>query len=512
MFERREKSERRGAAFEYTAGAGLGAALIGALAGLSVFENGRNRSDSPNTPAAVADAEPSLDRKELREIAKEAYLWGWPLVYVHQIRVALGRVPFPAIIGGVPVAPINRLSMLTNLINPGAAAVPCANQDVIYGFGMFDLQVEPVVLQVPDFGKRFWLYQLGDQRTDAFAEVGCMYGTTPGCYLVVGPEWDHPIPDGIKGIFRCPTRYGYCLPRVYFENSESDRAAALPAVNQIMAYPLSEFTASMQTRDWSKPRWIPNIANHGSRTRNVSPDTFFDALPKVLEEVPPLPGEEAMYARFKRLVRDARRDPLLAKELGAVASEIDKEVIAPLFQFRNVGDKLPGNWTTVRNGGAFGSDYTTRTAVAKSNVFVNRHAETKYFYLDLDAQGTRLQGSGEYEITFNSSALPPAKGFWSLTVYDDKHILPEGTGGRVSLGSRDRSLVFNPDGSLTISIGHDGGAKGLGSNIKGSPTKNRLSAPAGDFSLYLRIYWPERGALDGTWTPPAAERRGAPSQ
>jgi hypothetical protein len=498
--------------FEYTAGAGLGAALIGALASLTVFERERDHPDSPNPTGAVTDAERSTERRELREIAKEAYVWGWPLVYVHQIRVALQRVPFPALIGGVPVAPINRLSMLTNLIKPGAAAVPCANQDVIYGFGMFDLQDEPVVLQVPDFGKRFWLYQLGDQRTDAFAEVGCMYGTAPGCYLVVGPEWDRPIPEGIKGIFRCPTRYGYCLPRVYFENSESDRAAALPAVKQIMAYPLSEFTASMQTRDWSRPRWIPDIGNRGSRTRNVSPDTFFESLSKVLEEVPPLQGEEAMYTRFRQLLQDARRDPRLGRDLEAVASEIDQEVIAPLFQFRNVGQKLPGNWTTVLNGGAFGLDYTTRTAVAKSNVFVNRHAETKYFYLDLDAQGTRLHGSREYEITFDSSALPPAKGFWSLTVYDDKHVLPEGTGGRVSLGSRDRSLVFNPDGSLTISIGHDGGTKGSGKNIKASSTRNRLSAPAGDLSLYLRIYWPERRALDGTWTPPAAERRDTPSQ
>jgi len=97
------------------------------------------------------------------------------------------------------------------------------NQDVIYGFGMFDLAEAAVVVQVPDFGGRFWLYQLGDQRTDSFAEVGSIYGTLPGSYLVVGPDWRGDVPPGIANVFRCPTRYGYCLPRVFFTDSAADR-------------------------------------------------------------------------------------------------------------------------------------------------------------------------------------------------------------------------------------------------------------------------------------------------
>ena len=50
----------------------------------------------------------------------------------------------------MPVAPLNRLSMLTDRISPKTARVPCPNQDVIYGFGMFDLAADAVVVQVPD--------------------------------------------------------------------------------------------------------------------------------------------------------------------------------------------------------------------------------------------------------------------------------------------------------------------------------------------------------------------------
>ena len=135
-------------------------------------------------------------------------------------------MPAPGRCGGIPVAPVNRLAMLTDIIRPRTTVVPCANQDVIYGFGMFDLAADAVVIQIPDFGARFWLYQLGDHRTDAFARVGRMHGTQPGCYLVVGPDWRGTIPAGIAGVFRCPTRYGYCLPRVHVNGTEEDRQAA----------------------------------------------------------------------------------------------------------------------------------------------------------------------------------------------------------------------------------------------------------------------------------------------
>jgi hypothetical protein len=32
---------------------------------------------------------------------------------------------------------------------------------------------------------------------------------------------------------------------------------------------------------------------------------------------------------------------------------------------------------------------------------------------------------------------------------------------------------------------------------------NWLPAPKGDFSLYIRSYWPEAAVTEGKWTPPA---------
>jgi len=186
----------------------------------------------------------------IRAVAREAYVWGWPLAYVHQCRTRIAMISSPGRSGGLPVAPLNELAMLTDRITPRTGFVPCPNRDVLYGFGVFDLAATPVVIQIPDFGDRFWLYQLGDQRTDGFADLGSMHGTRPGCYLVVGPGWAAAVPPGIIGVLRSPTRHAYCIPRIFFTSADGDREAAVAAAAGVLAYPLGEFTGRPQMRDW----------------------------------------------------------------------------------------------------------------------------------------------------------------------------------------------------------------------------------------------------------------------
>ena len=52
--------------------------------------------------------------------------------------------------------------------------------------------------------------------------------------------------------------------------------------------------------DWRKLPKLPSPADDGEvgETRWVFPDKFFDELPLVLEDAPPLPGEEARYAQI----------------------------------------------------------------------------------------------------------------------------------------------------------------------------------------------------------------------
>ena len=369
----------------------------------------------PRGPAPGSRLSPEF----VREIGRFAYLWGWPLVNVFNRYTSFKRLWRPLLIGGIaPVAPINHLAMLHDYIGSKQRYITCPSQDLVYGFGIFDLGREPVVVQVPDFGKRYWVYQATDLRTDGFAEIGAMYGTKPGFYLLVGPDWNDHKPENITAVFRSSTNIGTIVPRVFQEDGKADNAALQPLIREILADPLSEFDGTVKTKDWSDLPRFPWIKLGDEEWKWVDPATFFDG----------------------------------------------------------------------------GTDFYTRTAIAKSNIFINRPRETRYFYQDLDNRGERLTGASRYTVTFD--ALPPvdAKGFWSITLYNQHHFFAPNELDRFSLGTKSKGLRFEADGSLVIHVQKD--------RPDDDKVANWLPAPADAFSLYIRAYWPLDALNEGGWTPP----------
>jgi hypothetical protein len=434
-----------------------------------------------------------------RLVARDAFLWTWPMVNVYSRRLAFKGLPGPGLMGGfLPVAPSNRLAMLTDYVEPQERAVACPNQDVVYGLGILALDESPVVIQVPDFKGRFWVYQIVDLRTDSFADVGAMYGTKPGFYLLAAAGWNETLPAGITGVFRSPTKTGVVIPRVFQDDTPEDKRAVQEAIAGVDLYPLAEYDGTAKRRDWKA---LPNFAAQAqgdTETKWVDPERIFEELPAVLKDAPPLPGEEALYAEVMAVLEAATRDPSLMRAMIDEARRAEVELIAPMFEFRNWGIQLPHHWSTIDNGAAAGTDYFTRTAVAKSNIFVNKANETKYFYQDLDAKGARLNGSKRYTVTFPKDGLPPVKGFWSLTLYDRHHFFHPNELNRYSLGTKNRALRANPDGSLTLYVQSE--------PPEAEWRDNWLPAPQGeDFCLYERSYWPDEKITSGRWTPPPVQ-------
>jgi hypothetical protein len=437
-----------------------------------------------------------------RMVMRNAFFWAWPMINIYNKRLAFAQLPEAGRIGGVlPAAPLNRLSMLTDYIEPSERWVACPNQDVVYGGGGLALDLSPAVFQVPDFGNRFWVYQAVDLRTDSFVDLGQMYGTTPGFYLMVGPTWKGETPKGITRVFRSSTNSGVVGPRVFQDDTVGDRQAVQDLVSQIDMYPLAEYDGKMKRRDWHKTPSFPGGGGDGKEeVRWVFPDKFLDQLPLVLRDAPPLPGEEARYAEMLAVVAAAGEDPALKGAIADEAAKTDKEVVGPLLQFRNFGVVLPHHWTVVRNGAAFGTDYFSRTAVGKSNILVNKPNEATYFYQDLDDAGGRLNSANRYKVTFLKDQTPPVDGFWSLTLYDEHHFFVPNELRRYSLGTKNKTLKTSPDGSLTIYVQAEPPPE--------AQRDNWLPASKGgaDFSLFLRAYWPRTPVLDGSWSPPAVQK------
>jgi hypothetical protein len=99
-------------------------------------------------------------------------------------------------------------------------------------------------------------------------------------------------------------------------------------------------------------------------------------------------------------------------------------------------------------------------------------------------------------VSFAKDQTPPVHGFWSLTLYSQYHFFVANEIDRYSVGTKNRDLKRNPDGSLTIFVQADSPAD--------AQRTNWLPSPKGeDFSLFMRAYWPKPAAIDGSWTPPA---------
>lgn len=448
---------------------------------------------------AGPDARVKITEAYAAHVARDAFFWAWPLVNIYNRRLAFSQMKEQRYVGPLLETPLNRLVMLTDYIDPAERNTACPNQDVVYGLGLLALDVSPVVIQVPDFGDRFWVYQIVDLRTDSFVQLGKMYGTVPGFYLLTGPNWQGDMPKGISRVFRASSSTGLVAPRVFQDDTPEDKRAIQGVLTGIVMYPLAEYDGRMKSTEWSKLPKAPGAAPGEEETRWVFPEKFFDELPAVLADAPPLPGEEARYAQVLAVLAAAKDDPKLKQAMIEAAKEAEERLVNPLFQFRNYGQQLPHHWRTISNESAFGTDYFTRTAVAKSNILVNSPNETKYYYQDLDSSGARLDSANRYTVTFAKDGTPPVNGFWSLSIYNEHHFFIANAINRFSVGTKNRDLKTSSDGSLTIYVQAD------------APTDpvqraNWLPAPKGNLSLYVRAYWPKPAVSDGSWTPPAVQR------
>ncbi len=457
---------------------------------------------APKTAADVPTfaAGAPLSEAYVQTLGRMAYIWAWPLINMNSRHTMFSQVKESSLLGGIlPVAPIGQITMLHDYMEPSQRFVTSPNQDVVYGAGFFSLDKEPTIIQVPDFKGRFWVYQIIDQRTDSFCEVGQQYKTEPGHYLLVGENWKGKVPKGVKGVFRSSTNIAAVFPRVFMDDTKADREAIRPLINQVMAYPLSQYDGKMKTKDWSK---IPDLkrkkASGSAETKWVEPSTFPQDLERVLNQVKPLPGEEALYSWMQSLVDASKKNPKLKKALVKAALDTEKEIISDMFEYRNNGVDAGNGWRTQINAAQFGYGYFQRTATAKGNMFSNRGVETVYYGADFDSNKQRISAGKNYTVTFAKGELPPVNGFWSLTLYNEEHFFVPNKLNRFSLGTKNKSLVKNKDGSLTIYV--------QDKNPGGKKTNNWLPAPhKGNYSLYIRAYWPKSNVLKGEWTPPKIE-------
>ena len=148
--------------------------------------------------------------------------------------------------------------------------------------------------------------------------------------------------------------------------------------------------------------------------------------------------------------------------------------------------------------GTYGADYLHRAGVAFGALGANVPDDAVYPTAFADADGQPFSSEKRYILHFEKRQIPPARAFWSLTMYDERQVFTENPINRFAIGDRDR-LTFNPDDSLDLYIQRESPGKDKESNWLPAPK-------SGSFTMNLRLYWPKAEVLDGTWTPPLVKR------
>ena len=153
---------------------------------------------------------------EARAIAKEATIYGFPLVDNYRIQhsyfVDRGGPEFKA--------PWNTLVNNARVYTPDDKAIQTPNSDTPYSYVGADLRAEPLVFTVPAVEKgRYYSLQFIDMYTFNFAYVGSRAtGNGAGSYLLAGPRWKGTTPKGIKAVIRSETDFAFVLYRTQLFN------------------------------------------------------------------------------------------------------------------------------------------------------------------------------------------------------------------------------------------------------------------------------------------------------
>jgi hypothetical protein len=431
--------------------------------------------------------------EEARAIAKEAYIYGFPMVDNYRIQHAY----FVDSKNPEYKGPWNTLVNTPRVYTPEDTAIQTPNSDTPYSFIGMDLRAEPIVLTVPPIEKdRYFSIQLIDAYTFNFDYIGSRAtGNDGGSFLVAGPNWQGDAPQGVKKVIRSETEFVLAGYRTQLFSPED-----LENVKKVQAgykaEPLSAFLgqpapAAAPAIDFIKPL---------TPAEQKTSLEFFNILNFALQFCPTHPSETELMARFAKIgvgpgktidVSALPPEIKTAMEAGMADAWAD---LAALQKRVDAGEVTSGDMFGTRE--YLRNNYLYRMAAAVLGIYGNSKQEAMYPIYAVDADGQKLDGANRYTVHFAADQMPPVNAFWSLTMYNlPQSLLVANPLNRYLLNKPMLpQFVKDADGGYTFYVQNESPGK--------DKEPNWLPAPKGPFFIAMRLYWPKEEALNGTWKQP----------
>ena len=378
------------------------------LAGTSMSTIGRTDWDSPIYSAVEGGEEFWL--------ATDAYIFGYPLVTMEMTRRVVTNVSAPE---GLH-APMGQFAKARTYPNASFRDVTAPNADTLYTSAWIDVGDEPWVLSIPDMKDRYFLVPMLDAWTNVFQVPGKRTtGTGAQTYAITGPEWKGALPADVKE-YRSPTNLVWILGRIYCTGTPEDYAAVHEAQDQFKLVPLSSH---------GKPYTPPAATVNPSvdmktavreQVNRMEPKEYFALLAQLMKTNPPASADAPELAKFARIGLVPGKD----FDAGKLNADFVKRI--PQIGFDRIAAQIKLNkeirdvngWLYTTKTGIYGTDYLMRAFITAFGLGANRPQDAVYPMSTKDSDDKAYDGISKYVMRFPKGGMPPATGFWSLTMYD----------------------------------------------------------------------------------------------
>jgi len=232
--------------------------------------------------------------------------------------------------------------------------------------------------------------------------------------------------------------------------------------------------------------------------------SFLSKFVAPMKTNPPAADDAPMVAKLAKIgivpgqdFDMSKLEPAVAKGVAAAPKPAQDKISVWLKESVVASDaRLENGWLFSTKTGEYGTSYRQRAMITWYGLGANRPKDAVYPTSEGPDVVRKYSGANKYVMHFAKGEMPPVDGFWSLTMYDANYFFVPNSINRYTVSQRNR-LKANADGSVDIYVQKDSPGKALESNW--------LPAPAGEFVLMMRLYWPKEtppSILDGSWKVP----------
>jgi hypothetical protein len=402
-------------------------------------------------------------------------------------------------------APMGQFARMRTYPTAEDKDVTAPNADTLYTLAWLDLSKEPYVVTTPDMKGRYFMLPMLDAWTNVFQVPGSRTtGTGPQKYVITGPKWHGTVPAGVTQ-YKAPTNTVWILGRIYSDGTPQDLDQVHALQDQMTLVPLSAYGKPYTAPPGTVDPKIDMKTPVRDQVGHMDAASFFGMMSQLMATNPPAPADKPMLDEMAKIgivpgkAFDASKlSPGVTAALEGVPQAAQEKIKS---QAKSGGAQDENGWLVMTKTGVYGTEYLQRAFVTAVGLGANRPEDAVYPVSMMEgADHQPYDGAHKYVVHFDKGQTPPVKGFWSLTMYDEKLYFVANSLNRYNVSSRSQ-FKQNADGSTDIYLQKD--SPGTGKEA------NWLPAPAGKFALMLRLYWPDPQAptiLDGSWKPPAVKQ------